>query len=225
MREMPEELNDNVILYGDPGAEIILLQMVDDYDLEEIGSEISYIDGHSGGRRYLLCACRASDWNRDLSPWEAPPVFGKEGFGGRAGETLSRLQEEVLPGIPGGTEGKKIVIGGYSLSGLFAMWAAHQTDIFSGVAAASPSVWFPGFAAYAREDRILADVVYLSLGDREEKTKNRVMASVGESIRSLAEHYPHTGVSACTLEWNEGGHFRDAGIRCGKAFAWVIDRV
>ena len=41
-------------------------------------------------------ACQVEDWNRDLSPWEAPPVLGKEEFGGRAEETLQELKETVL---------------------------------------------------------------------------------------------------------------------------------
>ena len=78
---------------------------------------------------------------------------------------------------------KTYFIGGYSLAGLFALWAAYQTDVFKGVAAASPSMWFPGFADYMRENIIHAKFVYLSLGDKEEKTRNPVMAAVGDRIR------------------------------------------
>ena len=39
--------------------------------------------------RFALAAFAVRDWNRDLSPWEAPPVFGKLPFGGMAEETLS----------------------------------------------------------------------------------------------------------------------------------------
>ena len=42
----------------------------------------------------------------------------------------------------------KVVLGGYSLAGLFALWAATRTDTMYGVAAASPSVWFPGWPGY-----------------------------------------------------------------------------
>ena len=73
--------------------------------------------------------------------------------------------------------------GGYSLAGLFSLWAAYQTDVFSGIAAASPSVWFPGFIEYMKEHEIKSETVYLSLGDREEKTRNSVMSQVGNCIR------------------------------------------
>ena len=62
-----------------------------------------------------------------------------------------------------------------------------MTDIFHAVAAVSPSVWFPGWIEFAAEKHILADKVYLSLGNREEKTNNRIMARVGDNIRLQKE--------------------------------------
>ena len=62
------------------------------------------------------------------------------------------------------------------MAGLFTLWAAYQTDAFAGVAAASPSIWFPDFLQYMKEHDIRTESVYLSLGDREEKTRNLVMA-------------------------------------------------
>ena len=58
------------------------------------------------------------------------------------------------------------------MAGLFSLWAAYQTDAFAGVAAASPSIWFPDFLQDMKEHGIRTESVYLSLGDREEKTRN-----------------------------------------------------
>lgn len=66
---------------------------------------------------------------------------------------------------------KTFIIGGYSLAGLFALWAAYQTDTFKAVAAASPSIWFPGFVDFMKDREIHTKRVYLSLGDKEEKTR------------------------------------------------------
>ena len=107
---------------------------------------------------------------------------------------------------------------------LFALWAAYQTDKFLGVAAASPSIWFPDFVEYMRGRSIRCDSVYLSLGDREEKTRNKVMATVGDCIRSGYDILHDQGIR-CTLEWNKGNHFKDSDIRTAKAFAWVMDVV
>ena len=202
--------------YGSVTAQTVLLQPVDGHDAETIGNELALIR-ESAGEDFRLIAFRVGDWNRDLSPWQAPAVFGREDFGGRARETL----DGILSCCSDRT--KTYFIGGYSLAGLFALWAACETDMFSGVAAASPSVWFPGFPAYLREHEVLSRHVYLSLGDREERTRNPVMRTVGDEIRAAYALLRDRGTD-CTLEWNEGNHFRDADARTAKAFAWVMKR-
>ena len=74
-----------------------------------------------------------------------------------------------------------------------------------------------------REHAIRADKVYLSLGDKEEKTRNKVMSAVGDRIREADALLRERGVN-CTLVWNAGNHFKDADIRTAKAFAWVIEQ-
>ncbi len=85
------------------------------------------------------------------------------------------------------------------------------------------SVWFPGFIDYMKAHAIHAGSIYLSLGDREEKTRNPVMATVGERIREAHELLLSVGTE-CILEWNKGNHFKDADIRTAKAFAWLMNR-
>lgn len=118
---------------------------------------------------------------------------------------------------------KRIFIGGYSLAGLFALWAGYQTDCFDGIAAASPSIWFPSFLEYMRENKIQTDAVYLSLGDREERTRNQVMAQVGNAIRTGFRLLKDSGTD-CFLEWNEGNHFKEPDLRTAKAFAWLMNK-
>ena len=136
---------------------------------EKLKPYIGKPHNHFAGR------CQVKNWNDDLSPWPAPPVWGKQGFVGRAGNTLAWL-EQAVPGICQQysiKEDCKVILGGYSLAGLFALWAATQTDALFGVAAASPSVWFPGWPEYEAAHPIQTQRVYLSLGDREEHTKIR----------------------------------------------------
>ena len=202
-------------LFGSESAPNVLIQPVDSHDLEGIENEVKTISELTNAD-FRMIAVRVPDWNRDLSPWTAPAVFGKEGFGDGAGDFL----EEILPLCP---DGKACYIGGYSLAGLFALWAAYRTGRFAGVAAASPSVWFPGFTDFMQANRIQSKAVYLSLGDREEKAKNPVMAAVGSRIREAEGILKAQGIP-CILEWNPGNHFRDADIRTAKAFAWVLNR-
>ena len=210
-------------IYGEAHAEYLLLQMTGEHELQSMDNEVAAIAQSS--RKYLFAAVSVSNWNDALSPWEAPAVWGKQGFGGKAGDTLRFLTEQVMPTLKQQlelSENVKIILGGYSLAGLFALWASTQTNLFYGIAAASPSVWFPGWMEFEQRHLIQAQHIYLSLGDKEERTKNTVMAAVEDNIRTLYSRLTARGVD-CTLEWNSGGHFKDADLRTAKAFQWVME--
>ena len=197
--------------YGNPDASIVLIEPIHVPDGME--TEAGMIRKLAGPDFHLLAV--KVDWFRDLSPWHAPAASGNISFGDGAEETLQKILK--LTEDPG----KRYVLGGYSMGGLFALWAACRSDAFSAVAAASPSVWFPGFTEYLFSGGIRTGRVYLSLGDKEEKTRNPVMATVGERIREI-----HTWLQSqtipCCLEWNEGNHFRDLEERMAKGFAWTM---
>lgn len=201
--------------YCNKDSSVVLVQPVDDHDMDGIENEIRAIRDLSGTDFHLI-AVKVASWNRDLSPWPAPAVFGNEDFKGCACAFLDELLEIC------NDPGKTYYLGGYSLAGLFALWAAYQTDRFSGIAAASPSVWFPGFVDLMRDNAIKSRAVYLSLGDREEKTRNPVMANVGSCIREGYDILKSQNVK-CALEWNSGNHFKDADLRTAKAFAWLMN--
>ncbi len=165
------------------------------------------------------------NWNDELSPWSADAVLRNQPFLGKAENTLSFVTDVFIPelisrySLPSDI---KIVIGGYSLAGLFALWASYMTDIFHAVAAVSPSVWFPGWIEFATERHILADKVYLSLGNREEKTNNRTMARVGDNIRLQKEFLDRQDIES-VLEWNDGNHFRDVEKRVARGMLWAAE--
>ena len=210
-------------IYGEAHAEYLLLQMTGEHELQGIDHEVTVIAQSSWN--FLFAAVPVESWNDALSPWEAPAVWGKQGFGGKAGGTLRFLTEQAIPtlkqqfALPGNV---RIVLGGYSLAGLFTLWASTQTDLFYGVAAASPSVWFPGWIEFEQQHPIQTQHIYLSLGDWEERTRNATMAAVGENIRALHREFAGRGKD-CTLEWNSGGHFKDTDLRTAKAFRWVME--
>ncbi len=215
--------NRSCLIYGEAYAEYLLLQMTGEHELQSIDHEVAAIAQSS--RNFLFAAIPVESWNDALSPWEVPAVWGKQGFGGNAADTLRFLTEQVMPMLTQQfhlPENVKIILGGYSLAGLFALWASTQTDLFYGVAAASPSVWFPGWIEFEQQHPTQAQHIYLSLGDKEEHTKNTVMAAVGDNIRALHSRLTARGVD-CTLEWNSGGHFKDADLRTARAFQWVME--
>ena len=201
---------------GESSAQTVLIQPVDEHDLDAIESEFEQIR-RSTGKDLLLRAYKVKDWNKDLSPWKAPAVFGKEDFGDGAPDTLS----EILKSCEDRT--KTYYIGGYSLAGLFSLWAVYQTDLFKGVAAASPSMWFPGFDKYMKDGGLRCGGVYLSLGDKEEKARNSVMATVVDKIRAAHAMLLEQSVN-CVLEWNQGNHFKEPDVRTAKGFAWLLNQ-
>lgn len=203
-----------VYQYGDPESSIVLIQSVGKQELPGIENEVSEIQKITG-MEFKFVGVSVEHWNHELSPWKAPAVFGAESFGDGAAEMLKRVLDQCQD------ESRRYYLGGYSLAGLFALWSSYQTDIFTGIAAASPSICFPGFLPYITENPIQSQAVYLSLGDREERTKNPVMSKVGDCIREGYRWFDKQGV-CCTLEWNPGNHFRDSELRTAKAFAWVM---
>ena len=204
--------------FGDISSNLVLIQPVDEHDLSFIDNEIKEIKRLTNNRDFLLIAFKVNNWNKDLSPYKAKAVFGKEDFGDGASNTL----KEVLSVC--NDLNKTYIIGGYSLAALFAIWASYNTNIFKGVAASSPSIWFPNFINYMKDNIIKTNNVYLSLGDQEEKTKNPIMSKVGICIKEVYELLKDNNIN-CFFEYNKGNHFIDADIRTAKGFAWVINRI
>ena len=219
-----EVLKERQICFaGNTQAENLFIQMVDDHDLGLLEKEARALAEYSGREDWCIAAVPVSSWDQDLTPWKSEPVFGGRGFGDGAEETLRELTGTILPQIEKDypAEGRKIYLCGYSLAGLFALWAAYQTDLFAGAAAVSPSVWYPGWMEYAASHPVKTGKIYLSLGDREEKARNKVMAAVGDCIRSQYRILDEAGI--CTrLDWNPGNHFVDSEKRVAKGLAWLL---
>ncbi len=207
---------------GDPNAKTVLIRIAGEHNLNGLEEDAAQIRDLTD-REFLLVNAIVDDWNADLSPWPAPPVFGNEAFGDGAEKTLAYLLEELLPKLSSEAEDRIFYLGGYSLAGLFALWAGSRTDAFSGIAAASPSVWFPGFLDYVKDNPLQSEAIYLSLGDKEERTRHPVMSQVGNAIRDIYGSLQARNIP-CTLEWNPGNHFRDPGLRMARGFAWLMNR-
>ena len=219
-----EELNvigKECFLYRCSDSEYLLIQPVDEHDLDLLDREVELIQTLSE-KAFSLVAFKIEDWNKELSPWPAPPVFGKVPFGDGADKTLEFIKAQLLPKLrETGIDTEYLLLGGYSLAGLFALWAAYQSDLFEGIAAASPSVWFPGWLDFAQNHIPQARSIYLSLGDKEEKARTPIMAQVGNAIRRQEELLREQGVNT-VLEWNVGNHFVDSDLRTAKAFSWLL---
>ena len=214
------------IIYHSEKPECILVQPVNDHEMENLDRQVSLIKAEVS-ESFIFVAFLVEQWNQELSPWNAPPVFGQESFGEGAGETLRFISGKLIPLMTeqyASGNNLPVILGGYSLAGLFALWSAGQTEKFSAVAAVSPSVWFPGWSDYAQEHKFRTDWIYLSLGRKEEKTRNKIMATVGDCIREQYKRLTENGITS-VLEWNEGNHFQESDLRCAKGFVWCVRNI
>lgn len=173
---------------------------------------------------FSLAVFDVTDWNAQFSPWTAPPVFGKDAFSGKGNDTLRFLEDEFLPEIKSKFPKSEVFLTGYSLAGLFSLWALYETDKFNGAVCCSSSLWFDKWDEYASLHRIKSpSTIYMSLGDREEKTKNKVMSKVGDRTRRQAEILKDDpNVEKLYFEWNEGGHFDEPLKRVAKGITRIL---
>ena len=218
--------NKSCIGYITDAAKYLLIQPVDGHDIEVLDNEVAKIQDNID-KQFSLIAFKIEDWNSELPPWEAPPAFGNKSFVSGAKDTLEFIESRFIPTVKEKynlDNDIKFILGGYSLAGLFSLWSAYKSNIFSGIAAASPSVWFNGWEEFMNNNTPLSNTIYLSLGDTEEKTKNKVMSAVGDNIRKQEELLKNDKIKTI-LEWNKGGHFSNSDIRVAKAFIWCIENL
>ena len=133
-------------------------------------------------RPFLLVTIELEDWTIDLMPWPDGNISRDLEAGKHGQETLDYILQGLLPELERRYGPRPVILGGYSLGGLFALWAATRADRFRAIAAASPSVWIHGWIPFAKKNKPMAEAVYLSLGDREEHVKNQAIARVGDNI-------------------------------------------
>ena len=179
-----------------------------------------------GGKNFTLAAISNLNWNRDLSPWETPEIRNnRHGFGG-ADEYISELIASILPAVLAElpAEPEYTAIAGYSLAGLFALYAAYKTDVFSRIASVSGSLWFPRFTEFVQSHDFAKtpDCIYLSLGDAEAKTRDKNLAPVQKNTEFLAELYKSRGIPRI-FELNSGNHFTDPAGRTAKGIMKIIE--
>ncbi len=182
--------------------------------------------------QHLSCKCvlvyiGGIDWNRDMSPWYHTRVFAHgEDFPGGADAYLSVLCGRLIPEVErelfGDVIGKERYLAGYSLGGLFALYALYHTALFDGVGTISGSLWYDGLLAYIEEHTVcrLPKKIYFSLGDKEDRG-NPKMRTVAEQTGRIARMFSGMGVRT-VFERNPGNHFTDVPNRIAKGIDWLV---
>lgn len=204
---------------------VALIQLTARHEAKSLDEELRRLD--SGvGQPFVFIGVVLDDWAMQLMPWSDEAVSRDADVGRHATDTLCYIESQLLPWLRARHGDLPCVLGGYSLGGLFALWASTLSGQFASVAAVSPSVWIKGWTGFAENHPTCASSVYLSLGDREEHARNRRMAAVGQCVRRqhellLSQLPPHDTV----LEWNRGGHFDDEAGRMARGFIWCVGQM
>ena len=212
-------------LFGADNPALILIQPSARHENATLEAEARMI-AELSDLPFVLATIELEDWTLDLMPWWDGNISRDPEAGKRGQETLEYILSELVPELEKLYGHLPLIIGGYSLGGLFALWASMQTDTFNAVAAASPSVWIHNWLPYAKKHVPMADDVYLSLGDQEERVRNQAIARVGDNLRAQFELLKEQlGQEHCALVWERGNHFSDSEGRLARAFAWCFRAV
>lgn len=199
------------------------------------GRPVIYLNSYEGAETYQrlgdmecrdlnLVAIGVRDWFCDLVPWEITSPFrdGRKFVGGATGY-LRILTDKIVPAA------EKILpaaswrgIAGYSLGGLFAVWAMYNTSSFTRVASCSGSFWFEGFMPYiyANQLQCRPRCAYFSLGDREAGKVSSPVHSVADNTRRIADTFGANGAKT-TFVWERGGHNDDPVGRVARGIKWL----
>ena len=174
----------------------------------------------------VLAAISGGDWNNELSPWPAGRAFkGEADFGGGADEYIKELTEQivpavnaVLPSVPSYN-----AIAGYSMAGMFSLYAVYRRSTFARGVSASGSLWYDKLIDYLRKNPPAAapEKFYFSLGDKEKNTKNQRMNVVEERTEEAFELMKALGTET-VFELNPGGHFNEPEKRTAKGIKWML---
>ena len=183
------------------------------------------------GLRSNVVGIPVRDWGDSLTPWPASGLYrGEPDFGGRAHDTLAELCGHAIPNI----ERHNVLtpcsraICGYSLAGLFALFALLHSDEFSGCACLSGSVWYEGWVEHLRtSDANLEErFAFLSVGTKEKRGARPILHGVQDNMQDCVRILETRG---CTVRYQTGpgGHLQfvserfDAGL--GALDEWLSD--
>lgn len=167
--------------------------------------------------------------DNELSPWPAPAVWkGQAPYKGQAAAHLKWMTEECMPEVEVWLRAMGILqqipmIAGYSLAGLFALWAGWTSGNFARVASVSGSLWYPGFTDFIRDNAPVGHIgkVCISLGDRESHTRHPLMSQVDTCTAAVVEAVKTRGIDT-VFEWNPGNHFDHPERRMARAIAEML---
>lgn len=210
------DANSRTVFTGTGGASSPIIYVI---NLPESPFDLAPI---ANRRASSIVTVAINNWGDSLTPWPAKALYREEpDFKGEAPETLAELIDEAIPAIEQ-TEGltpTRRALCGYSLGGLFALYALTHASAFNACACLSGSVWYEGWVDHLRslEFDAAGQFAFLSIGSKEKhagpKPLHGVQDNMAECAAILREHGCET-----VFEVGPGGHLSlqrerfDAGI-------------
>lgn len=191
----------------------------------EAGDKILASCMRHGCPAFQLLSVSQLAWDEDLSPWPEPPtVSDSDHFTGGAKAYCDWLHAEVLP-YARKQMGRisYTAIAGYSMGGLFAVYAPYVSDDYERSICVSGSLWYPGFLEYAMTTPFCRkpEAVYFSIGNQESRTKHPALSTTQPNMEKLSQYYSTLGIDT-TFELNPGNHYQDAAARIAKGLIWTL---
>ncbi|MCD7821200.1 MAG: alpha/beta hydrolase [Clostridiales bacterium] len=177
---------------------------------------------------FSLAVVNGVNWDDEMTPWPIPPISKTDTpCSGGADAYLTQLTDDFLSQIIDALPSPVTycALTGYSLAGLFAVYAGYKTDCFSRIVSGSGSLWYPDFVPFVQQHHISdqVKVMYFSLGDQESHTKNQYLAPVEENTRFLAQYFSEQGIQT-TFQLNKGNHYRNSTGRMAAGIQWALEQ-
>lgn len=208
------------------------MEAISDYYIYGDGERICYVIAGEKATEELslhfpdttFVLLEISDWDRFLSPWKMEnPFQRREDFRGEGDVTLSELLS-LIPEVEKNRKYRSRSLVGYSMGGLFALWASTKTDLFDSVSSVSGSLWFRGLKDYLSQNRAKAARIYLSLGKKEKKSSSPVISTVEEKTKEIVSLLSSQSYFIEYRE-EEGGHFDNEGQRLINAVSFLEGKI
>ncbi len=176
--------------------------------------------------RFTIVLIQGNDWENDFTPYPHPKVFhGGHDFGGKADVYLTDLVQNIVPKAEqklGFTPNIRI-LAGYSLAGLFALYAGMKRSLFNAICCCSGSLWYPDFLSrlsLLTPPKTLKQA-YFSIGERESKNHNPYLSQAETCMIQARDYLASQGVKTI-FQRESGGHFEPSAPRLARGLAWIL---
>ncbi|MDD6239967.1 MAG: alpha/beta hydrolase-fold protein [Eubacteriales bacterium] len=203
--------------YGEEDAPILILHHGDEE--EDYSSYEDYFKAH----QILFIKIQGNKWERDFSPFPCSKVFrGGKDFQGGAESYRKKFVSEVVPFllVHYSLTPDRIILSGYSLAGLFALYAS-QCSLFTDINSVSGSLWFPDYVESLKMQKVYANNIYLSIGDRESVSRSPILQTGVEKQKKAYQELVAKKKNV-TLVLEKGGHFDNPEKRVLHGIEWLF---